>query len=250
VKPLLVNGQVSLSMQIMNQAVRSLPMIYMHTRHHCTSYLAYHCHHSLFLYDQNQSVNSVSFAPHEYGLIIACGSADGKVSVLTHQADGSWATSKFSPSTAGINAVTWAPYGHLGSIVDGASILRLATASCDNNVQVWKNKLGSPEGWVEESTLSFHGEWVRDVSWAPNTGMPCNTLASCSEDKQVIIWTQSKPGDAWTPQRLCAGFDAPVWRVRYGNCSYSLPLNEAFSSLLLFIPQLEFLWKCAGSLQW
>ena len=29
------------------------------------------------------SVNSVSWAPHEYGLVLAAGSSDGKVSILT-----------------------------------------------------------------------------------------------------------------------------------------------------------------------
>ena len=31
------------------------------------------------------SVNSISWAPHEYGLILACASSDGKVSFLEHQ---------------------------------------------------------------------------------------------------------------------------------------------------------------------
>lgn len=29
------------------------------------------------------TVNSVSFAPHEYGLMLACGSSDGSISVIT-----------------------------------------------------------------------------------------------------------------------------------------------------------------------
>ena len=40
------------------------------------------------------SVNSVSFAPHELGLVVAAASSDGSLSVLTHQPDGSWQTEK------------------------------------------------------------------------------------------------------------------------------------------------------------
>ena len=40
------------------------------------------------------SVNSVSFAPHELGLVLAAASSDGSLSVLTHQPDGSWQTQK------------------------------------------------------------------------------------------------------------------------------------------------------------
>jgi protein transport protein SEC13 len=40
------------------------------------------------------SVNSIAFAPHELGLILACASSDGTVSLLEHTPDGSWDTSK------------------------------------------------------------------------------------------------------------------------------------------------------------
>jgi hypothetical protein len=35
--------------------------------------------------------------------------------------------------------------------------------------------------WQKEAALSQHTDWVRDVAWAPTTGVPCNTLATCSE---------------------------------------------------------------------
>ena len=34
--------------------------------------------------------------------------------------------------------------------------------------------------WVEEETLDAHSDWVRDVAWAPNIGLPISTIASCS----------------------------------------------------------------------
>jgi WD40 repeat protein len=33
----------------------------------------------------NSLVNSVAWAPHEYGLVLACASSDGKISILTYQ---------------------------------------------------------------------------------------------------------------------------------------------------------------------
>ena len=36
------------------------------------------------LYDDIK-VNSIDWAPHEYGLILIAGSSDGKISVLTYQ---------------------------------------------------------------------------------------------------------------------------------------------------------------------
>ena len=35
--------------------------------------------------------------------------------------------------------------------------------------------------WVEEEKLEAHSDWVRDVAWAPNVGLPVSTIASCSQ---------------------------------------------------------------------
>ena len=37
--------------------------------------------------------------------------------------------------------------------------------------------------WVEEEKLEAHSDWVRDVAWAPNVGLPVSTIASCSQVK-------------------------------------------------------------------
>lgn len=35
--------------------------------------------------------------------------------------------------------------------------------------------------WLEEEKLEAHSDWVRDVAWAPNIGLPMSTIASCSQ---------------------------------------------------------------------
>lgn len=41
------------------------------------------------------SVNSIAFGPQELGLVLACASSDGSVSVVEHQQqDGTWASTK------------------------------------------------------------------------------------------------------------------------------------------------------------
>lgn len=160
------------------------------------------------------SVNSISWAPHEYGLILACASSDGKVSILEHKED-TWSISHFQNDTLGTNAVSWAPSSSVGSVTDdGRPIRRLVTGSCDNTVRIWRS---TDSGWSEESKVSLsspHSDWVRDVSWAPNTGMPHNLIASGSEDRTVFVWRQSEAERTWTPA-LMARFEAPVWRVSW-----------------------------------
>ncbi|CAM9093274.1 unnamed protein product [Chrysoparadoxa australica] len=159
------------------------------------------------------SVNSVAWAPHELGLILACASSDGKVSMLQHMEDDNWQTTHFQDSKLGCNSVSWAPYNSIGSRDDqGREYMRLVTGSCDSKVRFWRCPVDSLGDWVEEPLsldLLPHSDWVRDVAWAPSAGMPCNIVASCSEDRTVNLWTQSEAGGAWAPQ-LMHTFEAQV----------------------------------------
>ena len=45
--------------------------------------------------------------------------------------------------------------------------------------------------WAQQGQpLKGHSDWVRDVAWAPNLGMPMNTIASAGQDGKVLIWTE------------------------------------------------------------
>lgn len=54
----------------------------------------------------------------------------------------------------------------------------------------------------------MHDGWVRDVAWAPNLGLPKSTIASASEDGEVVIWTVGREGDQGEGKVLhgCLGF--------------------------------------------
>lgn len=187
------------------------------------------------------SVNSIAWAPYEYGLSLACASADGKVSILSHTADG-WVTSHFQDSTLGCNAVSWAPYNSLGSHSEKGPMKRLVTASCDNTVKLWRfdaetmiwNQFGLSE-------TQPHSDWVRDVAWAPSTGMPCNTIASCSEDRTVYIWTQTENNEPWTKENLHT-FDAPVWRVSWSITGNVLAVSSGDHKVTLWKESLNKKW--------
>ena len=164
----------------------------------------------------------------------------GQSPCLLHADDNSWSVVPINDSKYGCNAVTWAPYGHLGSTEGDQVVKRIATGSCDNLVRVFK--CAAVEGgweWKQEAALGGegvgHSDWVRDVAWAPSSGMPCNTIASCSgvrlssvcdrawvrylimhsisQDGTVIIWKQQAGAD-WKPTKLPA-FNSPVWRVSW-----------------------------------
>jgi protein transport protein SEC13 len=107
--------------------------------------------------------------------------------------DGTWDASLFTAHATGVNAISWAPAivpGALlkantpttGSAPAAASNLvkKFATGGCDATVKVWAWKDDS-KTWIEETTLEGHTDWVRDVSWQPNIGLPKSYLATASQ---------------------------------------------------------------------
>ena len=119
------------------------------------------------------SINSIAWAPHELGLILAVGSSDGTSSILEYSAAAAaWNTTKVSclkdstgqlsskPAQAclnpypcvcdtlqlpgthaiGVTAVSWAPAVPSGALVSskapGPFVKRLVTAGCDNAIKV------------------------------------------------------------------------------------------------------------------
>ena len=134
----------------------------------------------------DSSVNSVNWAPHELGLVLACGSSDGSISILSYDDAGqSWNSEKVANAhTIGCNAVSWAPYMYQRQAEDGSLIggpvKRLVSGGCDNLVKVWRYDLNEAT-WKEEAKLEAHSDWVRDVAWAPSLGVNKSTIASCSQ---------------------------------------------------------------------
>lgn len=72
--------------------------------------------------------------------------------------------------------------------------------------------------WAVEDTLDKHTDWVRDVAWAPNIGLPTSYIASCSQDRTVLIHTRASPSAAWQTTSLLPDgetFPEVVWRVSW-----------------------------------
>lgn len=104
--------------------------------------------------------------------------------------------------------------------------------------------------WQEEGSSQDssprHSDWVRDVAWAPATGMPCNIVASCSEDRGVIIWTQSQASGPWSAAEMKT-FPSPVWRVSWSITGNVLAVSSGDSDVSLWKQNLEGAWECISN---
>ncbi|KII90409.1 hypothetical protein PLICRDRAFT_38938 [Plicaturopsis crispa FD-325 SS-3] len=219
------------------------------------------------------SVNSVSWAPHELGAILACASSDGKVSVLTFKDDGQWGADIFDGHAIGCNAVSWAPAMQPGSLITPQqnttipgqppaplqTVKRFASAGCDNLVRIWGYREDS-QSWVPEETLEGHTDWVRDVAWAPNIGLPRSYIATASQDKTVLIWTKDTPTSPWVKTPLDPSSAAPsgpaaagkfpdvVWRVSWSLAGNILAVSCGDGKVTLWKENLRGVWECVSDM--
>jgi protein transport protein SEC13 len=105
-----------------------------------------------------------------------------------YQGGSPWMTTLINAHAMGVNAVSWSPSSAPGSLVTAAganeslAVKRLVTGGCDNTLRIWREENGN---WKEETVLEGHTDWVRDVSWAPNLGIPVSYIASCSQVNMI-----------------------------------------------------------------
>ncbi|CAL9779646.1 unnamed protein product [Musa acuminata subsp. burmannicoides] len=195
--------------------------------------------------EHKSSVNSIAWAPHELGLCLACGSSDGNISVFTARTDGGWDTTRIDQAhPVGVTSVTWAPALAPGVLVGSGQldpVQKLASGGCDNTVKVWKFYNGN---WKMDCfpALQMHSDWVRDVAWAPNLGLPKSTIASASQDGTVVIWTVAKEGDQWEGKVL-NNFNAPVWRVSWSLTGNILAVADGNNNVTLWKEAVDGEWQ-------
>ncbi|TPP61740.1 Protein transport protein SEC13 [Fasciola gigantica] len=156
--------------------------------------------------EHTSSVNCVAWAPHPFGLILACASSDGTISILSSTgSDSSWHAVRIQNAhTIGVNSISWAPAINADFMLNPASlhavsplIKRIVSGGCDSIIKIWREDTssGAPE-WIEETRLEGHSDWVRDVSWAPSLNIARQLIASCGQDGRVIVWQSISNAEA------------------------------------------------------
>jgi len=196
------------------------------------------------------SVNAVAWAPHSLGLILAAASSDGTISIFTYQeSTRSFQPNRFMAHAGGVNAVSWAPDVPSGALLAQQAppkpVKRLVSGGCDNRILIWSYN-EQMQRWDEEQKIfdkndNAHADWVRDVAWAPSLGLPSSTIASASEDKTVIIWTE-EPNGMFKKANVLR-FETKVWRVSWSVMGNVLAVSQGDNKVSLWKESLDGTWK-------
>ena len=142
---------------------------------------------------------------------------------------------------------------------------RFASAGCDNLVTIWGFR-DDTQAWVEEEVLEGHQDWVRDVAWAPNIGLPRSYIATASQDKTVLIWTKDAPAAPWVRTALdpsptsvpaapgtaatapAGKFPDVVWRVSWSLSGNILAVSCGDGKVTLWKENLKGVWECVSDM--
>ncbi|KAK4689585.1 protein transport protein SEC13, partial [Tremellales sp. Uapishka_1] len=203
------------------------------------------------------SVNAVAWAPYDLGPILACASSDGKVSVLGFQNDGSTDASIFLAHGTGANAISWAPSVLAQPTAPSQTKLttqkRFVSAGSDNAIRIWTFDEETKK-WTEEDVIKEHQDWVRDVAWAPNIGLPGMYIASASQDRTVMIHSKPSPTSPWTSTPLLPNapaskdphFPDAVWRVSWSLAGNILAVSCGDGKVSLWKEGVGRGWECVS----
>ncbi|VIO87343.1 Uncharacterized protein BM_BM7155 [Brugia malayi] len=192
------------------------------------------------------SVNSISWAPHQFGLTLACASTDTAISLLIFNKAKIWTHQLIAKAhEQGCNAVSWAPAMYSTSLIhsDGPVLRkRVVSGGNDNFVKIWREKKDGI--WELEISLEGHTDWVRDVAWAPVAAHNVNTIASCGQDRKVIIWRCSSVDQRyWSAQELVV-FDDILWHVSWSLCATVLAVSGGDNVISLWKENIQNEWIC------
>ena len=154
----------------------------------------------------------------------------------------------------GCNAVSWAPAVPVGTAPDGTPLpplRRFASAGCDATVKIWQFS-DEHNRYVEADQLSGHSDWARDVAIAPSLGLPRTYLASGSQDRTVLVWTQAGLDAPWNKTALQPSpgaadptkFPDTVWRVSWSVSGNVLAVSCGDGKVSLWKENLKGNWEC------
>ncbi|KAJ6241614.1 protein sec13 [Anaeramoeba flamelloides] len=189
--------------------------------------------------DLKSSVNSIEWSPTAFGLKLACGSSNGYIAILSYQ-EQEWEITKWKAHQIGVNSVSWEQ-----SIESKKNKQQLVSGGGDGVIRIWR--YNKTEGWSQFESLNYHSSWVRCVAWCKTTGSSKSVIASCSQDKSVVIWTKLNNNEQQNTNKweykLISQFSEIVWNVSWSPTGNILAISIGNSTVSLWKEDQDGEWQ-------
>ncbi|SPJ11504.1 protein transport protein SEC13 [Plasmodium sp. DRC-Itaito] len=170
------------------------------------------------------SVNYIEWSPHEYGLHLGCASSDGTISILSYYMnkssnEGYWNKYSMKAHLNGVACISWEkPYNNIllmnknlndnnnnnnnnnnsNNNNDVINSFKLVSGGFDNQVIIWMFDNNTKEFQkIYQMNDKPHKSGIKDVAWKPNLNNSANIIASCSDEKIVILWIEDVTNNVW-----------------------------------------------------
>jgi protein transport protein SEC13 len=203
------------------------------------------------------SVNCISWAPWQYGLILVAGSSDGQISILTHAQD-KWNTEAFPAHKSGITSVSWGPAkcstGDTSKEEESKetiSQMQFISGGCDGLLKLWTFSKETNK-FADETVANYSG-WIKDATFAQfNTSglaLPkeyyaetelASTIAVCAEDKVLSILRLKQ--EKWVEYKLKDQPSQPV-KLSWSANGHLLAVAYADGKSAVYQEQTEGNWE-------
>ncbi|GAW83683.1 protein transport protein SEC13 [Plasmodium gonderi] len=172
--------------------------------------------------DHKSSVNYIEWSPHEYGLHLGCACSDGQMSIISYNLtkgtneEGYWNKYSVKAHLNGTSCLSWEKtYNNYQSLSnnkhlnegtsagsggggDQINLFRLASGGYDNQVIIWMFDNNTKEFHkIYQMNDKPHKSAIKDIAWKPNINNSTNIIASCSDEKIVILWVEDASNNQW-----------------------------------------------------
>lgn len=161
------------------------------------------------------SINSIEWAPYDFGLHLGCASSDGYISIVSYNlnkensTEGCWHRYYTKAHLNGVSCISWekksnafVDENNLNDTSEQINSFKLVSGGFDHQVIVWLFDNNSKEFHkLFQMRDEPHKTAVKDVAWKPNAGSLINIIASCS-DQQVILWEEDVNTNVWINKQV------------------------------------------------
>ncbi|CDU20824.1 hypothetical protein YYC_01624 [Plasmodium yoelii 17X] len=205
--------------------------------------------------EHKSSVNYIEWSPSEYGLHLGCACLDGTLSIISYNfnkgsTEGGWYKNSVRAHLNGVSCLSWEkPFNlisenkNLNDTNDAINSFKLVSGGYDNQVIIWMFDNNTKEFHkIFQMNDKPHNSLIKDVAWRPNLNDSTNMIASCSDEKIVILWIEDASNNRWKNGQIIK-LEHKVHKISWSPNGTILAIACSNENSYLYKENMEGVWE-------